>query len=181
MQSAYVEYQRASEALESPWPSDEDPQGALTPLAGRQRVAFERYLEARMEFLEGRYDDSYPPGPRFAVKNVRPYVWVLAALLLCTAAFAVVRTRNHIRDLEASRDDLQARLNQTRAGLEVLAQKVDTWQPAPAPPAIVQPAPVRRTRTTTVRPKAKRPPMLRVQQKRIVHAEVDRQHTRRRG
>src|SRR5260370_29830625 len=34
----------------------------LTTLEGQQRVSFERYLEARMEFLEFRFDESNRPG-----------------------------------------------------------------------------------------------------------------------
>src|SRR4030095_1509812 len=66
MQSAYTEYRRASEALEcSPEFADDSPTSPglrLSMLEGQQRVAFERYLEARMEFAESRFDRRGWPG-----------------------------------------------------------------------------------------------------------------------
>jgi hypothetical protein len=58
MQSAYAEYGRASEALEPTVDSSNGERSRLITLEGQQRVAFERYLEARMEFLEFRFDQS---------------------------------------------------------------------------------------------------------------------------
>jgi hypothetical protein len=62
MQSAHAEYMRASEASENSRESTRDSADLrhreLTLLDGR-RDAFERYMEARMEFLERRFDESY--------------------------------------------------------------------------------------------------------------------------
>src|SRR5258708_1031455 len=62
IQSAYADYLRASEVFENNRESTRDSadQGRcdLTLLDCR-RDAFERYLEARMEYLERRYDESY--------------------------------------------------------------------------------------------------------------------------
>src|SRR5436305_13396669 len=62
MQSAYAEYMRASEEIETTRELTGDLAGPehceLTLLEGR-RDAFERYLEARLEFLERRFDEGY--------------------------------------------------------------------------------------------------------------------------
>jgi len=62
MQSAHAEYRQASEALEcirrSSGDLSLDERARLTMLEGQQRIAFECYLEARMEFLEFRFDES---------------------------------------------------------------------------------------------------------------------------
>ena len=62
MQSAYAEYRGSSEALEctrqSANESSTNERSLLTIAVDRQRVAFECYFEARMEFLEFRFDES---------------------------------------------------------------------------------------------------------------------------
>jgi hypothetical protein len=62
MQSAYAEYRGTSEALEcarqSANESSINERSLLTIAVDRQRVAFECYFEARMEFLEFRFDES---------------------------------------------------------------------------------------------------------------------------
>ena len=69
MQSAYAEYLRASEAFENSREATCDSadlgRGDLMLLDSR-RDALERYLEARMEYLERRYDDSYRRGVAMA-------------------------------------------------------------------------------------------------------------------
>jgi hypothetical protein len=148
MQSAYADYRRASEALESTHhPTEESSFGEcvrLTILEAHQRVAFERYLEARMEYLEFRVDErtlvdeTLAPMPdqeetRFgswvAWARRKPVLPILTALLLCSTAFSLMREQKHVRDLEASRDELRAALNQTRDGLQVLAQKLEASRP----------------------------------------------------
>jgi hypothetical protein len=62
MQSAYAEYGRASAALASTVDSSNGERLWSIRLEGQQRVAFERYLEARMDFLEFRFDESNPLG-----------------------------------------------------------------------------------------------------------------------
>ena len=141
MQSAYSEYTRASEVLECTHQSTDGSSTSerlqLTMLEGKQRVAFERYLEARMEFLECRFDESnLPPADlpeeavlgtssRLAFAKTRPFLEVLAVILLCTTAFSLVREKQQLRKLETSRDGLQAALNETRDEVRLLGQKVD--------------------------------------------------------
>src|SRR5215470_5318069 len=56
MKSAYAEYARASEALEA---------GGREPdLWDDRRDAFERYLEARIAFVETQVDEQNRPGSR---------------------------------------------------------------------------------------------------------------------
>jgi hypothetical protein len=146
MQSAYAEYMHASEALECTHHSaDESSTGErlqLAMLEGRQRVAFERYLESRMEFLEFRFDDSNrsgaapaidvecsPAGSRFAFVKARPFLEILAVILLSATAFSLVREKQHLRTLESSRDELQAALVKTRAEVQLLGQKMESLKP----------------------------------------------------
>ena len=177
MQSAYAEYRRVSEALESMHlPADDSSASQasrLIPLEGQQQAAFERYLEARIEFLEFRFDESNQPPPvvsstlpiydpeetkpgsRWASITGKPIVQILAAVLLCTTAFSLVREQKHVRELEASRDQLQSTLNQTRDSLQALTQKLDTWQP-PQLAAVQQvqhtsPAPARHSKNSPAR------------------------------
>jgi hypothetical protein len=142
MQSAYSEYTRASEVLECTHQSTDGSSTTerlqLIMLEGRQRVAFERYLESRMEFLECRFDECNQPGAvplaeagsfgngsRLAFAKTRPFLEILAVLLLCTTAFSLVRAKQQLRKLEVSRDGLQEVLKETRAQVELLGQKVD--------------------------------------------------------
>jgi hypothetical protein len=136
MQVAYAEYQRASEALEClplSGDSSNDERLLRAALQDRQRVAFERYLDARMEFLENRFDESerrrghglslvrkrvqgaFGIASWLAFPNGRPVLPTLAAvMLLCAAGLYFVRQQNRIRELEAARDELWATLKQTR-------------------------------------------------------------------
>jgi hypothetical protein len=146
MQSAYAEYRRASEELECTRQSADDTHERLRlpVLEGQQWSAFERYLESRMEFLEARFDEINPPGAPtapppmhdssysgvsswFALINYRSVLQVLGIVLLGTMVFALLGEQKRVRDLEASRDELQATLNQTRDGLRLLGQKLDSW------------------------------------------------------
>ena len=146
MQSAYEEYKQASEALDCTRQSADDTNERLNlpALEGQQWLAFERYFETRMEFLEARFDESRQPGagtvpppvrdtddsgatPWFALINYRSVLQILAIVLLGTMVFALLREQKRVRDLEASRDELQATLNQTRDGLRLLGQKLDSW------------------------------------------------------
>jgi hypothetical protein len=172
MQSAYAEYKRACEALE---PADEltDEHLPGPTLEDRQRLAFERYMESRIEFLESRFDETNPPGLRTASPSRAfvprgPVVPILAAFLVCTVGFAWARERRQVRALETSRDELRTELNQTRAGLRVLAERMNAWTPPmiqpveqsiPAAPPVRSAAP----RAAVAKPHAtsrrKRPPV----------------------
>ena len=192
MQSAYVEYTRATQALECALPPAGDSSGCERErLEDRRRLAFEHYLETRMEFLESRFDECYPPGTRLPAQITRaarpawvaaPVVSVLVVVLLSISAYAFVRTRNHVHELEASRDDLRTRLNQTSDSLQSLAQKMNAWEP-PSLPAIQKvdaPVPPRRVaaRKGTGRAQSKRRRVQRLPAKNVV---VTQTHLRRRG
>src|SRR5438270_4302027 len=121
MQSAYAEYRRSSEALASARQPDDEPvnEGCLrlNMLEADQRVAFERYMDARISFLESRFDEFNKPdvGPPdeapdaappeggsqlkswFVMANVRPVLQTLAVLLLCTTAFSLILEQARIR------------------------------------------------------------------------------------
>ena len=148
MQSAYAEYTRASELLECTHQSTDGSTTSerlqLTMLEGKQRVAFERYLESRLEFLECRFDQSIQPGPappaevgysgagsRWAFAKPRTLLEILAVILLCTTAFSLVREKQRLRKLETSDNGLQVALDETRAELRVLGQKVDAGSARP--------------------------------------------------
>ena len=147
MQSAYAEYRAASEQLESTRQSanDTNERLKLPLLEGHQWLAFERYFEARMEFLEARFDEVNPPtmstaappimddadhsavSSWFELINYKSVLQILAVVLLGTMVFALLREQKRVRDLEAARDELQATLSQTRDGLRMLGQKLDAW------------------------------------------------------
>jgi hypothetical protein len=146
MQSAYAEYRRASELLDCTRQSADDTNERLKlpVLEGQQWLAFEHYFDTRMEFLEARFDESHwpDPGPEaqqpvldneadvsswFALVNYKSVLQILAIVLLGTMAFALLGEQKRVRDLEASRDELQSTLNQTRDGLRLLGQKLDAW------------------------------------------------------
>jgi hypothetical protein len=147
MQSAYAEYTHASEALECTHHSADDSSTSerlqFAMLEGRQRVTFERYLESRMEFLEFRFDESNRPAgapvidgecspavSRFAFVKARPFLEILAVILLCATAFSLVREKQHLRNLESSREELQTALVKTRTEIQLLGQKMDALKPA---------------------------------------------------
>jgi hypothetical protein len=196
MQSAYVEYTRATEALA------DAPGGERERLEDRRRLAFERYMETRIEFLESRFDECYPPGTQLPQPVQRtappaahatwigstwigsPALCILILVLTSVAAFSFARTRNHVRELEASRDDLRARLNQTSDGLQSLAQKLNA-STLPSPPPIQQvdaPAPAPPPRAAVrKRPAAKqlkRHPVRRIPARTVLTTQT---HWRRRG
>jgi hypothetical protein len=144
MQSAYLEYRSASEALERTHQSTQDysvdERLRMMLMEGRQRAAFERYVDARMETLELRVDGANLPdcvtadmqmhagrSSRTALLNSRSVLEVLAVVLLCTTAFSLSREVKHVRDLEASRDELRAKLQETREGLRSVKQQLDAW------------------------------------------------------
>lgn len=145
MQSAYAEYRRASELLDYTRQSADDTNERLKlpVLEGQQWLAFERYFDTRMEFLEARFDESHWPSPRAvqsptldiepsagtwsALINYKSVLQILAIVLLGTMAFALLGEQKRVRDLETSRDELQVTLNQTRDGLRLLGQKLDAW------------------------------------------------------
>jgi hypothetical protein len=131
MQSAYKEYRRTSAELESAHRSLDGASTiehlGLAILDGQQRSAFEQYVEARLAFLEIRFDEMYrPPAPQGRVRLLsggHPALQILAVILLCATAFSVVRQQIHVRDLESARDADRAALNQTREALSALAQR----------------------------------------------------------
>jgi hypothetical protein len=151
MQSAYAEYRRASAAFECALQFADDSTASerirLTILERQQRVAFEHYVEARMEFLEFQFDGNNWPGngsaapPKREPKVSRFSSWlafanrtralqILAVILLCTIAFSLIREQKHRRGLEATRNQPEAKLNQTRDGVQLFGQKLDNGIPS---------------------------------------------------
>ncbi len=149
MQSAYAEYMQASEALDC---THESPEGLTAAerlrimiAEGRHRVAFERYLEARMAFLETHIDEIKQadggPGDAplnggdcskpswWSLANCRPFLEALAVVLLCTSAFSLVRVQKKMRNVETSREEFQTTLTQISDGLQALRQQVDALGP----------------------------------------------------
>jgi hypothetical protein len=158
MQSAYAEYRRSSEALSSyDLPIDDFPN--WRSLQAQQRAAFEKYLEARMVFLESRFDETATPGEspvdpptrerehsafraRFAGHGL--LVLALAVGLVCSAAFWVNRAQKRVRALETARDDLRAELSTARADIQRVSARMDAGspvQPSPIPAAELQQKP----------------------------------------
>lgn len=152
MQSAYGAYKRSSEALECTRRTGDDPtaseQVRLMMLEGQQRLAFERYMEARIAFLESRFDELNRAGAApgevdpasdgwggiEGESNVkawlsrisgRPVLQTLGVVLLCTMAFSLMRQQIRIRGLEAGRDDLRAALLSTSQEVQQLRQRLD--------------------------------------------------------
>ena len=143
MQSAYAEYLRVSAVYENRRESTRDSADAgrcdLTLLDCR-RDAFERYLEARMEYLERRFDEGYrreavmvfPPTPETAgsrtVSRLASLKWRITPILfgvLSVTLFSFVREQKHVRDLDSVHDHLRASLSDTRGELLSLAKKLD--------------------------------------------------------
>jgi len=186
MQSAYTEYKRSSEALECTRQTTDDPvvtyQARLTLLEGRQRLAFERYIDARIAFLESRFDEINRPdtaagaaaaGPAAAggkaevstikawllMVSGRPVLQTLAVMLLCTMAFSLMREQNRIRSLEAGRDELRAALVRTGREVQQLRARLDATPPPPPPAQRAQhiPAPAPLKPFAVPRPAGRKP------------------------
>jgi hypothetical protein len=149
MQSAYADYLRASEVFENSRESTRDSadQGRcdLTLLDCR-RDAFERYLEARMDYLERRYDESYRRDAAMVSRPTRDTgglgiisrlagpkwpiipVLVVGILSVTVTVFSFVREQKHVRDLDSARGQIRASLSDTREELQSLAKKLDAWE-----------------------------------------------------
>ena len=181
MHSAYAEYRRASELLDYTRQSADDTNERLKlpVLEGQQWLAFERYFDSRMEFLEARFDEVHRPDADrivqapvvdtepadasswFELINYKSVLQILAIVLLGTMAFALLREQKRVRDLEASRDELRVTLNQTRDGLRLLGQRLDAWG-ASQHPELQQvehrvPEPARRAPAVTPRATGRKP------------------------
>jgi hypothetical protein len=123
MKSAYAEYAQVSQALET---ECREPN-----LLEDRRDAFERYLEARMAFLETQVDEYNRPPSRNGL--IFPnLIWVLGALMLgflAVTGFTMVREARNARELEAAREEVRAALAENRERLNLLAQRMDAWEP----------------------------------------------------
>jgi hypothetical protein len=149
MQAAYTEYRKASIGLEDENSggddsSGDDPELSISPEA-KQRAAFEHYLEARMAYLEFRFDQSDPrfnsgselsaarTSPMGAIASSRKHFWrslaawklslpALVAVLLCAMAVSMIRLEKQLRDLETGRQKFGATLGRTSDMLRLLGQ-----------------------------------------------------------
>ena len=155
MRSAYAEYMRTSEALGRSSEAADDSylveDGDLLRLAGEQRVAFERYLETRMRFLECRFDDLQSArartvgGPtrlslRSSLTTLPALVRIVTLGILSVSLFALVHSQHEVRTLKMEQAGLSATLDKTRDNLQLLARKLEDGR-LTAPPAIHQPDP----------------------------------------
>jgi hypothetical protein len=167
MQAAYGEYRRSSEALECTRHSSDDADAGdyrrMAMLEGQQRLAFERYVDARIAFLESRFDEMNRPetggcAPHgaaataeaekesrikswVAVASSRPVLQTLAVLLLCTMSFSLMWEHKRVRELEARRDEIRAAPVQTGQEWQGPRQKLDPSKPAAAPAPLQQRTP----------------------------------------
>ena len=165
MQSAYAEYRRSSDALEAAREEDNNLVDTdllrLTVLERQQRVAFERYMDARIAFLESQFDEFNRPAgdpgdtptdadgrpvdsrPRSwpGVSRVRAVLEVLAVLLLCTTAFSLMREQTRIRRLEGERDVMRSAILQATQQLQTFRQKLDADPRQLKPSLLVEPVP----------------------------------------
>lgn len=147
MRSAYAEYLRLSEALESLTrisdgsPTSVRPEQTMLPT--EQRVAFERYVEARMEFVESRFDEirrhagSRTTQPTATEERTRmgsflaafPFIGLALTLgMLSLTVFFLAGEHRRVRELENARVELGGLLGSTREGLDSLAKKLDAAQ-----------------------------------------------------
>jgi hypothetical protein len=168
MQAAYAEYRRSSEALECTRQSGDDPLSTdclrLAMLEGHQRLAFERYVDARIAFLESRFDDmnradgssvapgglpqsASEPAPEGGIKawlvaaSSRPVLQTLAVVLLCAVSFSLTREQQRVRDLEKGREELRAALLRTVNEVQSLRQRLDAPAPGGSTPPRIRPIP----------------------------------------
>ena len=151
MQSAYADYMRAAEVFENSRELTRD-----LPDLGRyeltlldcRRDAFEHYLEARVAFLECRFDEIYRreaavvSRPTSETGSLRTFsllagpkwlVPVLAGAITCAIAFSFVREHKHVRDLDLARDQLRAGLSDAREQLQFLTKQLDARQSTDRP------------------------------------------------
>jgi hypothetical protein len=159
MQSAYSEYLRASEALKTALESrllpDASSDAAVAlPLLEDRSGAFERYLEARMGFLERRFDECISREPELhsavhsAVRFTGPtrhspgssqidsqfakfgrILTISAAAMFCLMAFSLYREQAQVRNLEEARYELRVTSRATYDGLQLLAKKLEVLGP----------------------------------------------------
>lgn len=161
MQSAYAEYRRCSEALECTRESADASVSSdtvrLTLMEGQQRLAFERYMDARIAFLESRFDEmnrqdmsggmpgecpagvevERPQGVAGWLYKVssRPVLEALAVVLLCTTTVSLMLEQKRVRNLEAGRDELRAALGLTVREVQLLRARLDAAGTPMAPPS----------------------------------------------
>lgn len=171
MQAAYAEYRRASDALASSDQSTED-FSTWKNLEAQRRAAFEEYLEARMAYLESRFDEANSAGTDPAEVPTRDrstlasrlgrrglLVLALAIGVVGLTAYSAIRAQKRVRDLEASRDSLRAELSTARSDIQRVAAQMDVSKPA-QPSAVpdtlqkaaaLKPQPVSQPRSAAVR------------------------------
>jgi hypothetical protein len=144
MQAAYSDYRRASGVLEAMVSSRSGDMSAsdealsVELATGKQRAAFENYIESRLRFSEFWHDEGRGAGPVEHVSSAtytRPpfpafrlaLAAMVTALLGATALSAtyLARVYGKVRDLDASRIELTAALGQAREGIIAIVGKMD--------------------------------------------------------
>src|SRR5262249_22290321 len=173
MKTAYEEYRMASTILDSMMQMEEDgdaPTVTGTDFRAQQRT-FERYVEARMDFVDCCVDRATPPivdctppvemsvpeptkkkyfGVRWPpVAIAMPVVRGLSLTLLCATALSVILQQRHTRDLQTGLLELQGSID--RVGEALLAwQAVQRQVGDAAPVQPVQPPRAMESRAATV-------------------------------
>ena len=144
MQSAYGEYQSASAALnlsslQEPVESSSPEEVARVFEALRcQRLAFEHYVESRMQFSEflcdRREPDSTPAAPDTGAPThtpplpfevSRPVAYLLAIVFLSTTSFLLARDWRHVRDLEIAHNQMRAIVTQNQSIIQALQKQLN--------------------------------------------------------
>jgi hypothetical protein len=192
MRSAYKRYTDASEALTgiaSRAPIAISARGGIDTLANRQRTAFEKYIEARMQYAEFVHDrselamyssiqdtagasavpDHRQPG-RFPSMTSRLILLAATGILLCTTAFSLaylLRAQRRINDLDVARDEMRVTLTQTRDELQSVSRQVYTLNvphqfasPDTGVPAAASPSDLRNSAYKSAASKKARAPRL---------------------
>ena len=159
LKAAYEEYQsspRLSESMLAQQRSEDCVADSGSVFEAQQR-AFERYIEARMDFLGCWVDQADKPsidrgspatmpvsqsdkkrrlgavGAPFA--NGLPILQILPLLLLCVTAIPAILQQRHTRELQAALHDLQARIDRAREAVPPGRQATDA-KPVPGLSAI---------------------------------------------
>jgi len=155
MQSAYAEYRRTSEVLECTrhtGDESDDDRLRLTMMEGQQRLAFELYMDARIAFLESRFDALYcaqagipaeaagtpeqPKASRVAgwlwLVSEKPLLQSLAIVLLCTTAYSLIAEQKRVQKVELGLGEIRAAILHTAQQVQSLDRRLESAGSSPS-------------------------------------------------
>jgi hypothetical protein len=156
MQVAYQVYQSASDALDA---SACDQDSRITTLSAEQRAAFEKYIDARLQYSEflrdqdsvalGEHDELFRDqelqkrrGFNSLVKMLPLATSLILIAAIASASMYYAREQRHIHDLTLDRDQVQLRLAQMEGDLRAATRRLDTTgQIAVTQPPLASPSP----------------------------------------